>query len=349
MAEIERVHAVPPEQLWSTYVLGRKPVIITDLLEGMPSRSVAQTIAAFRDLSVAHEHGAGPLTLRDIHEREAAGVHALDLPIEHVRPARGLFDLVDRLKTPLDRRLDELGRGPARADCALMFYGFHEATPCHTDGWVTQSVSAQLAGTKEWFLAPPQLVAPLGPYGSTILMDPMKLTREQRQTLAELIGGYSFTLQPGEALYWPHQWLHGTYYHEPSIATVLHFGRDLFSVFVSREVHRGFLRHAILEKLYPASAIEQRHWNDFIALHDACRHAHANPAARFHAIEDVLRQVYASCYPDQPLARLAFDFESIRALDEQACISFYEGSLERNREAWVETTQQPLFDWWRAS
>jgi Cupin-like domain len=367
MPEIERIRAGSPDQLWETYVLGRKPVILTHLLDDFPHTTVAQVVAGFRDV-VATElapmtPGATGTTLGEWLDHASAGVHVPkapgqsaysapthDLPLAYARQARQLYATVDRLQTPIDRRIEELGRGPVAPGSALMFYGYLETTTCHTDGWITQNLTAHLAGAKEWFLAPPQAIAPLGPHGAAILMDPMKLAPAQRRALADAIGGYSFTVQPGETLYWPHQWLHGTYYPEPSISFVLHFGRDLHSMFVSREVHRCFLRHAILEQLYPAARIEARHRSEFLAIHDVCKHDHASPRARLSAVEEVLRTVYDRLYPDQPLDRLAFDLPAIRDLEDQAGLRFYDpehGFLQRGRDAWTEITQQPLFDWWR--
>jgi hypothetical protein len=369
MTQIERIRVGSPEQLWETYVLGRKPVIITNLLDDFPHTTVAQVVAEFRDVVGVElapmQPGASGTTLGEWLDHAKAGVHvpkspsqsaysapSHDLPLAYARQAKRLYATVDRLRTPLDRRLEELGRGPVAPDSALMFYGYLETTTCHTDGWITENLTAHIAGAKEWFLAPPQAIAPLGPYGAAILMDPMKLTPAKRSALADVIGGYSFTVQPGETLYWPHQWLHGTYYPEPSISFVLHFGRDLFSAFMSREVHRCFFRHAILEKLYPGARIQEHYWTEFLAIHEVCKQDHASPKARFLAVETVLRSVYDRLYPEQPLATLAFDLQPIRSLEEQAGVRFYDpeqGFLHGGRATWTEVTQQPLFDWWPRS
>jgi hypothetical protein len=367
MPEIERIRATSPEQLWDTYVLGRKPVIITDLLDGFPHTTVAEVVAELRDV-VAGElapirPGASGTTFGEWFDHAKAGVHVPkssahaaysapthDLPLGYARQARRLYDLVDRLKTPIDRRLEELGRGPVAPGSALMFYGYLETTTCHTDGWITQNLTAHIAGAKEWFLAPPQAIAPLGPHGAAILMDPMKLPPAQRRSLADAIGGYAFTVLPGETLYWPHQWLHGTYYPEPSISFVLHFGRDLYSMFMSREVHRCFTRHAIVEQLYPGARIEQRHWSEFLALHEVCKRDHASARARLGAIADVLGAVHDRLYPEQPLDRLAFDLQAIRGLEDAAGLRFHDpehGFVRAGRAAWTEVTGQPLFDWWQ--
>jgi hypothetical protein len=177
----------------------------------------------------------------------------------------------------------------------------------------------------------------------------MQLSPAQRRSLAAMIDGYSFTVQPGETLYWPHQWLHGTCYHEPSFSFVLHFGRDLFSTFVSREVYRCFYRHAVVEHLYPAARVTAQHWPEFLELHATCKRDHADARERFVAVETTLRSLYDRFYPDRPLDKLGFDVRAIRGLEEASGTKFYDpekGSLHRSRKAWASVTEQPLFDWW---
>jgi hypothetical protein len=180
------------------------------------------------------------------------------------------------------------------------------------------------------------------------LLDPMRMTFRERAAFAEAVGGYSFSVEAGETLYFPHQWVHGTFYSEPSFSFVQHFGRDMSSMFVSREVHRGFFRHAIMQKLYPAAAVEHEHWAEFLALHDVCKQEYASPRERFVAIDGVLRSLFERFYPDRKVDDLPFELDVIRPLDEAKALAWYAetGPVAFARKAWTQLTEKPLFNWW---
>jgi hypothetical protein len=363
MPQIERVRDISARELWNEFVLRRKPVIITNLLDDFPDRDLDAVVGRFRDApnpELAPRGDGTETTLGEWLAKAKAGVRvpkhpdsdsysapSHDFPIDYTRQAKRLFALADELKTPVDRTWDRLGLTPGVKDASLVFFGFHEATGCHFDNWITQNLTAHIAGAKQWFLAPPQNIAALGPYGATVLTDPMKMPLAERDALAEVIGGYSFTVQAGETLYWPHQWLHGTWYHEPSISFVLHFGRNLFTTFFTREVYRSFYRHSILEKLYPDTAILERYQTEFRALHDVCKQEYAGPRERFLAVESVLRSLYDQLYPDRPLEALPFKFDAVRTLEEAEGERYYEGGFHpAMRNGWQKNLDAPLFNWW---
>ncbi|HEY4181351.1 MAG TPA: hypothetical protein VGM90_31110 [Kofleriaceae bacterium] len=362
MPHIQRVSGISPEQLWSEFVLRRTPVIITDLLEDFPDRDLETIIGRFRDMpntELAPKPDGTDVTLGEWLASVRAGVRVpkagsdaysaptTDLPMDYTRQAKRFYEFADALKTDVDRIAERLGLAPLTKGAALTFFGFQEATTCHTDGWVSETLTAHVAGAKEWFLCAPENVAALGPYGAALLADPMKLPLAERDALAAAIGGYSFTVQSGETLYWPHQWLHGTWYPEPSISFVTHFGRDLTSTFIAREVYRGFYRHAILEKLYPADAVFSKYMQEFQILHDACKTEYDSPRARFLGVETCLRAIYDKLYPDRPLDKLPFDFAAVRSLEESEGERFYvSNDLEAQRKGWQRILDLPAFNWW---
>jgi hypothetical protein len=372
MPQIERISACPPERFWRDYVLPRRPVILTDLIADFPHRSPEALVAALADHELVDVHGAPLATLaswwatvqRSAHDASAraqlgeieralaTGGYSSRHTSTDIRVAASFFAsasqlhaLHEALQTPLDRDLLARGLGPGGANTVMLFLGHPGVTtPCHVDGWVAQTFNTQLAGTKEWFLAPPEASAALGPVGFTFLVDPMRMPARERALLADTVRGYSFTIEPGETLYFPHQWVHGTFYPEASFSFVQHFGRDLTSMFVSREIHRGFLRHAVMQVLYPQLAVEQQHWDSFLALHDACKREYATPRERFSAIDGILRGLFERFHPAH--TALTCEVETVQPLDEARAVAWYE-NLDGARTAWTNATGKPLFDWWR--
>ncbi|MDB4957894.1 MAG: hypothetical protein JWO36_5463 [Myxococcales bacterium] len=377
MPAIERIAAPASDTFWRDYVVPRRPVILTDLIAGFPHTTVESIVGAFADHELSDASGAGLVTLgawwatvqRSL-ARDASATAELGR-LEHalaqggyssrhtstdIRVPASFFDQADKfrdthaaLRTPLDRAMHERGLGAGGSNTVMLFLGHPGVTtPCHVDGWVAQTFNTQLAGNKEWFLVPPQASAALGPCGFTYLVDPMRMPADDRAALAESLGGYSFVVAPGETLYFPHQWLHGTAYPEPSFSFVQHFGRDLYSMFVSREVHRGFFRHAVMQTLYPAAVVEQRYRAEFTELHDACKRDYADARARYLAIEGVLRSLFERFYPDIRIADLPFDLEAIKDLEEAKGIATYaaDGPVTYARKGWTTVTGKPLFDWW---
>ena len=373
MPQIERISACTPERFWHDYVLPRRPVILTDLVADFPHRTAEALVAALGDHELADANGASIATLaswwatvqRAPHDASAQAELAqieralatggyssrhtstdIRVPASYFASATQLHALHEALQTPLDRDLLARGLGPGGSNTVMVFLGHPGVTtPCHVDGWVAQTFNTQLAGTKEWFLAPPESSAALGPVGFTFLVDPMRMPPRERALLADTVGGYAFTVRPGETLYFPHQWVHGTFYPEASFSFVQHFGRDLTSMFVSREIHRGFLRHAVMQVLYPQLAVEQQHWDAFLALHDTCKRDYATPRERFSAIDGILRAQFERFHPAH--TALTFEVETVQPLDEERGVTWHRDNLEGARRAWTNATGKPLFDWWR--
>ena len=378
MPEIERIKACAPERFWADYVLRRTPVIVTDLVAGFPTTTAESIVEKFADVALSDATGTALVPLsewwRTVQQELAGDPSAaaklaqlerafrqggysarhtstdIRVPASFLDPATRFRDFHDALLTPLDRALDRRGLGPNGESTIMLFIGHRGVTtPCHVDGWVAQTLNTQLAGHKEWFLVPPEASAALGPCGFTFLVDPMRMPFRDRAAMAASVGGYSFVVGPGETLYFPHQWVHGTSYPEANFSFVRHFGRDLFSMFVSREVHRGFFRHAVMQQLYPAAAIEHDHWKEFLELHDACKRDYASPRDRFLAIDGTLQVLFERLYPDVPIAELPFYLDLIRELEEAKGTAWYadDGPVTGARQAWTRATELPLFDWWR--
>lgn len=377
MPDIDRIQAHSPEAFWRDYVLPRKPVIITDLVAGLPYTTTESIVDALPDTELSDANGTGLMTLREWWStvqrsiaRETVATTKLAqlerslskggyssrhtstdirVPASFFAHATRFANFHDALLTPLDRALHRSGLGPNGENSVMLFLGHRGATtPCHVDGWVAQTFNTQLAGHKEWFLMSPELSAAVGPFGFTYLVDPMRMTLRERTMLANTIGGYSFVVGPGETLYFPHQWVHGTAYPEPSFSFVQHFGRDLCSMFVSREVHRTFFRHAVMQKLYPSAAVEELYWNDFLEIHAACKRDYASPSDRFGSLDATMRSLYEKFFPAPRIADLPFELEIVRELEEAKGIAWYAdgGPVTASRRAWTKATGAPLFDWW---
>jgi Cupin-like domain len=377
MPAIDRIPACAPDEFWRDYVLPRKPVILTDLVTELPYTTTESIVNALPDTELSDAHGAGLITLRawwqtvqrsiahdavataklgELERLVSAGGYSSRHTSTDVRVPASFFDQAPRFRdfhsallTPLDRDLHRAGLGPNGASSVMLFLGHPGVTtPCHVDGWVAQTFNTQLSGHKEWFLIAPERSAALGPCGFTYLVDPMRMTFRERTALAATIGGYSFVVAPGETLYFPHQWVHGTAYPEASFSFVQHFGRDLCSMFVSREVHRTFVRHAVMQQLYPIATVEGHYWTEFLAIHDACKRDYASPRDRFDAIDGTLRSLYEALFPDARVADLPFELELIRELEETKGAAWYaaDGPMTHARNGWLKATHAPLFDWW---
>jgi hypothetical protein len=263
----------------------------------------------------------------------------------HYSGQGGLAEFLDALETPSDRHVHrEL---PSSADG---FLGFGAATThIHIDEALNGSVHYQIAGTAEWFVAPPGACALFGPIGREFLTQVMWMSRDERRRLADLVGGHAFELRPGEALFFPLQWVHGTIYPEPSFGFTQPFGRDLYTLFLSRELPADFFRSSIAQKMYPTAMVENRYWSEFRQIHDVCKQDYATHRDRLRAVEEILRAVYERLFPEAPLRSVPFDFERASAPREERLMEFYAGPREASCRAWIDLTSLPLYDWWRDS
>jgi hypothetical protein len=376
-----RVSMCSSAQLWEQYVLPGRAVIITDLMEVAPGASkiaaLRQTLAPLTDVAFMPAGFGGDARtiaswLDDIESGKAGlGGRNVVVPCDVAERMAGRgADLSPPLRSRFDTSARQAGGG-LRA-----FLGWSEISECHVDGWITESLTFQVAGTKEWFLAPPSACAALVPIAGSVLVDPMLMTLAERCRVAQEIGAFSFTLHAGEILFFPHQWLHGCHYPEPSFAFVEQFGRSVTSLFFAREIPHIHLRHLALQKLHPEATVKSDYWDELVALHDAARVDYATPRDRYCALRDTLQAVchrlfphapdnvkparaigdaaleaarsnYTLLYPNGETSRLRAGEHTQLQLEEAIGIDQCTFELEWGRQRWPEITGLPLFDWWR--
>ena len=349
MPEIERIAPCSAQHLIDNYIIPAKPVIIRGLLDHLPFVGSFEHVMErfteihFEDKGAGHVHTMEERNLGEWLSRWRAGEPVKDGKEVWI-PKLGAEcapDLMAGLHTKLDRRTIELMGGHR-----CFFAAPGGITDLHVDGWTIGSLQYHLAGRKEWFLAPPQSSASLGPVGYGFLVKAMQMPRDRREQVAEYVGGYSFMVEPGETLFWPQQWVHGCLYPEPGFAIVDQFGTNPYSLFVARDVYRCFMRHCIQQKLTIYST-EHRYRNEFMQLHDVCHHDYATPSERFHATEHALRALYDQLFPDAPLEELPFDFESVRELEEQEAERWFARQSARDENWAAVTSGLARFGWWQ--
>jgi hypothetical protein len=341
---IDRIPASELHRLWSDYVLRNRPVIITGLLK--PQRGFEELLEHFSYVPISKDQTLGDVLAQVRRGERVSADSQPRLPFER---AEFLTQprAIEAMLTPEDRRLE--ARFGNVAFCGTR----QEAALLHFDGWVAATLHYQLAGSKEWFLAAPESCAQLVPIGHRSLIDAMALSREKRVLAAQLVDGYSFIVEAGETLYFPQQWLHGTYYDAHCFSINDHIGRNLYGQFFEREVHPSLLRHCVLQRLFPQERAE-RHLAEFRIVHDACKSTtSASPRERATVIYDALRTVYDRLFLDTPQPPFvdALEREAIkRAIGEPTLLPpsespFHPTKVERGRKSWTANLKLPLFDW----
>jgi hypothetical protein len=346
--QIERIPPCSARDLLDNFVVPAKPVIITGLLEHLPYVGAFENVMErfteiqFEDKGAGHVH---TMEERDVGEwlaRFRAGQAVKDGKEVWVPKLGGQCapQLVGGLHTALDRRAVELNGGHR-----CFFAAAGGETELHVDGWTIGSLQYHVAGRKEWFLAPPQTSAALGPVGYGFVVRPLQMSPTDRAKVAEYVGGYSFVVEPGETLFWPQQWIHGCLYPEPSFAIVDQFGTTPFSLFLARDVPRCHLRHCIQQKL-TIVATETNYMAEFVRIHDVCARKYETPRDRFLAIEKVLRAIYDELFPDAPIEKLPFDFETVRSIEESDAMRWFSRQDMRDTN-WDQMTGLPRYAWWQ--
>ncbi|MDB4957893.1 MAG: hypothetical protein JWO36_5462 [Myxococcales bacterium] len=347
---IDRIPPCSPQFLLDNYVIPQKPVIITGMLSHLPFHgSFDQVMERFTEIQFEHKGAGHYHTMEERNLGEWLARYRAGEPVKDGKEvwipklgAQCAPELMAGLHTAIDRRSIELMGGHR-----CFFAAPGGITDLHCDGWTIGSLQYHVAGRKEWFLAPPQASAALGPIGYGYLVRPFHMPPAQRAQLAEQVDGYWFTVEPGETLFWPQQWVHGCFYPEPSFAIVDQFGTTPYSLFLAREVPRCFLRHCVQQKL-TIYATERDYLPEFLQLHAATKQTYGSPLERFLAIERVLRGLYDRLFPELPIEKQPFDFEAVRSLEEDEGVRWLASQANRDQNWDKITNALPRYDWWQA-
>jgi hypothetical protein len=321
---VERIATPSPAAFWEEYVRPSRPVIFTDLFAAQPIRALttaAKAQAALGGMPVQSKQEYTSVAF-DILSRAILG----DAEPPQARPP--LFrdsTLGDYLAlvaaepaTPLICSENPLG-GEARALCELpmplfrrpgaeardeevssfMFLGnAGNVSSMHFDGDIAQLLHFQVFGRKRHILAEPRVakkLLPIDTFSTVLLAD---FSERDKSSFVDYLDGWDCVLEPGEALFMPAQFWHHVEYVETAFSFNMRFGRNAYTRFVHRQMHRDLYRQNVAAKLLDPLAVETEYREHWRALVAACAAPYASPREKYRAMKALLKQLYAELCPE---------------------------------------------------
>jgi lysine-specific demethylase 8 len=263
--KIDRIPLPDADTFFKQYVVRRRPVIITDLFQDQPIRSItsfADARVAFGKvvLNLRTEYTtamSGPqqsmnltMTCNDYWDFVEANPSTPVMCTEYEIPSRvmALFELpsICLNRDADDSEILSMPRKYGDHDLNLKLFVGNRGNKAHLhfDGDHRQVLLYQVFGTKDVVLFQPESTGALRPldlvpWFAGVCLESM--SERERLDLLESGNGYSATLYPGEAIYMPMLMWHYLEYTDNAMSFNMRFGRNRYGRFLCVDnFHRDY-------------------------------------------------------------------------------------------------------------
>jgi hypothetical protein len=285
----------------------RRPVIVTNLLEGSPIREIGTLERAREAL------GETPITIRqnyDVSLFEECGAEPVLAPRE--MPLSAYLDLVAGhedttwmcIEQPLPQRLSALAPWPPELSrhsddgLRMLFVGNRgNYARFHFDGDQREVLLYQVAGSKRVCIAPPQAGPKLVPLRNFSALCVDQFSPAERADLLRYVGGVECVLEAGEALYVPALHWHYVDYLTTGLSIAFRLGRDEHARMLSR-LHPTHRAQAVSAAVLDANPTDPTVRRELEAVRAALDAAYTSPVEMYDALELVIEGAYARLCPD---------------------------------------------------
>jgi hypothetical protein len=289
------------DELQRDYARARRPVVLTDLLDGAPIRELA-TLAGVRAVL-----GGLRLRIREHYDEalfETSGAADPSGPTELTLAE--YLDFVEEhegttrmcMEQDLPPEVEQLAPWPTilsqrrRDGLAMLFVGNRgNYARMHFDADARDVLLYQVAGTKTVIVAPPQAGPRLVPLRNFSMLCLDQMSAADRADLVRYIGGAEHTLEPGEAVLIPALCWHFVDYDTTGISVSYRLGRDERTRALAG-LHPTYRSQAVRAELLHAAStpeLEREH----AGLCAALAADHASPAAMYEVMERAVEEAYA--------------------------------------------------------
>lgn len=320
---IARISAPPPDVLREEYILKQKPVIITDLFDGQPIRSISTEAEArgrlgHLKLTIQEEYtakflkalrGAAPSQPPEIKE-SASLVEYLDF----VRANPETRMLCTEQTTPPE--IMELFEPPeySREDRLSLFFIANAGNVAHLhfDSDQRQVLLYQVFGRKRIILMEPKASKKLNPIRNISSFFVENLPPQEKEAFLRYMGAYECIVEPGETLFIPALFWHHLEYIDTAMSVGIRFGRNKYNRYLSKHFHPNMFLQNIAAKMIDEEVVEREYLDVFNEIEEANRRTFPNGLLKYKYMQTVFEDIYGRVCDDGVRGLYAFtNFEPL--------------------------------------
>jgi lysine-specific demethylase 8 len=314
-SNIETIEKVSARTLGTTefvsrYLLRQRPVVIKDLLHGLPIDAIRNVGTARKclgetRLGFQREYFSRFLEARAFQYQLALEIDTLANYLEFVQQCSATDVVCSQF--PLPANLAKLLEVPTycgynhegEAISSFVFLAARGNTAhLHYDSDYNHALLYQLFGKKRVVLIPPEFSHRLNPFFNFSLLLLENISAEQQRSQLSSLGALEVVLEPGEAIFIPAAMWHFVEYVDTAMSISFRFGRNKYTKFIAGQFHSDLYVQNVAAKMIDADAVQERYLKHFSQIRRAGSKTYRNALAKFAYVESLFQEICEEISPE---------------------------------------------------